>query len=90
MDFGSILMWIILGALAGWIASMIMKTDGQQGWVANIIIGILGAVVGGWLAGFFNLGGADLGSFNIMSIIIAIVGACILLFLYKLVTGRKA
>lgn len=83
-----ILSWIILGALAGWIASMIMKTDGQQGWLGNIIVGIVGAVVGGWVAGFLNMGGVD--GFNFGSFLVALAGSVIVLFVYKMLTGRKA
>ncbi len=83
-----ILSWIILGALAGWVASMIMKTDGQQGWLGNIIVGIVGAVVGGWIAGLFGMGGFD--GFNVGSFLVALVGSLVVLFVYKKLAGRKA
>lgn len=73
----NIILWVIFGALAGWIASMIMRTNGQQGGLANIIIGILGAIIGGWLAQ--ALFGIDVNGFNITSLIIAIAGAVVLL-----------
>ena len=47
-----ILLWIIFGGLVGWIASMIMRTDAEQGIILNVIVGIVGAVIGGWLMGF--------------------------------------
>jgi uncharacterized membrane protein YeaQ/YmgE (transglycosylase-associated protein family) len=50
----NILLWIIFGAIAGWIASIIMKTDGQQGTLTDIILGIVGAIVGGFLMQFFD------------------------------------
>ena len=84
-----IILWILLGALAGWIASKIMKTDAQQGAVANVIVGILGAFVGGWIMNMFGGNGADLGTINLYSILVAIGGAIVLLFLYRLVAGRR-
>ena len=83
----SILGWVILGALAGWIASKIMDTDAEQGAIANIVVGIVGAMIGGFV--FNQFGAASVTGFNVYSLLVAIVGAVILLFLYKLVTGRK-
>lgn len=83
-----ILSWIVFGAIAGWLASLIAKTDAEQGFVGNIIIGVLGAVLGGWLAGLL-FDSAGVTGFNISSFVIAVVGAVILLALKKAVTGRK-
>ena len=83
----SILGWVVLGALAGWIASKIMDTDAEQGAIANIVVGIVGAMIGGFV--FNQFGAASVTGFNVYSLLVAIVGAVILLFLYKLVTGRK-
>lgn len=77
------LIWIIFGALAGWIASMIMKTNGQQGLLLDIIVGIVGAVLGGWIMNFFGEGGVD--GFNLYSFIVAIFGAVVLLAIVKMV-----
>lgn len=83
-----IIAWLILGALAGWLASMVMKTDAKQGAIANIVVGIIGAVIGGYV---FNLFGASsVSGLNLYSLIVAFVGAVILLFIYKAITGRKA
>jgi len=76
-------LWIILGAAAGWIASMIMRRDAQMGAAANIVVGIVGAVVGGFLFNLIGLPG-DTG-FNIWTLLVAIVGASVLLFLVGLV-----
>ena len=84
----NILAWIIFGALAGWIASIIMKTNAQQGAIANIVVGILGAFLGGFLVRLLT--GNDVEGFNIVSLLTAIVGAVILLAIYKAVRGRGA
>lgn len=74
-----LLAWIILGALAGWIASMIMGKDSRMGALANIVVGIVGAGIGGWIASFFGMG--TVSGFNLYSLLIAVVGACVLLFI---------
>ena len=79
----NIILWIIFGALAGWIASMIMGTNAQMGALANIIVGIIGAWLGTWLMGLFGVQGVV--GFDIQSILVAIVGAVVLLFLVGLV-----
>jgi uncharacterized membrane protein YeaQ/YmgE (transglycosylase-associated protein family) len=84
----NIIIWLIFGALAGWIASLIAKTNAQQGWIMNIVMGILGAFIGGAIWNFIS-GDSWGASFNIGSLIIAIVGALILTFAVSAVTGRK-
>jgi uncharacterized membrane protein YeaQ/YmgE (transglycosylase-associated protein family) len=79
----NIVLWIILGGLAGWIASLVMGRDAQMGLLANIIVGIIGAVIGGFLMNQF--GEAGVTGFNIYSLLVAIGGAIVLLFLYGLV-----
>ncbi len=79
-----IIIWLVVGGLAGWIASMIMKTDAQMGMLANIIVGIVGALLGGWLVGLFGIEVAD-GELNIPSILTAILGAVVLLAILKAV-----
>ena len=75
----NIILWIILGGVAGWIASMIMKRDAQMGALANIIVGIVGAVLGGFLFNLVGLAG-DTG-FNLWTLFVAVVGSVVLLFL---------
>ncbi len=77
-----IILWIIFGAIAGWIASLIMNTDGQQGPVLNIIIGIVGALIGGWVMS--ALGSTGVSGFNLYSLLIAILGSVILIAIVKL------
>ncbi|WP_018025015.1 GlsB/YeaQ/YmgE family stress response membrane protein [Corynebacterium ulceribovis] len=83
----AIILWIVIGGIAGWIASKIMGTDASMGIIANIIVGILGAVIGGWLLGIFM--DIDMGSGNwFVTLITAVVGACLLLWIVGLFTKR--
>lgn len=83
----SIIIWIILGLIAGAIAKFLMPGPDPGGWIVTILIGIAGAFVGGWL-GQTLLGVGTTGGLSIGSIITAIIGAIILLFLYRLIAGR--
>ena len=82
----SIIGWIVLGLVAGFIASKIVNSEGQ-GLLLDIVLGIVGAVVGGFL--FNRLGAAGVTGFNIYSMFVAVVGAVIVLVIYHLVTGRR-
>lgn len=73
--------WIIFGALAGWIASLIMGTNRQQGCLADIVLGIAGAFVGGLVMNL--VGGQQVTGFNLPSLLVAVLGAVILLALAK-------
>ncbi len=75
----SILLWIVLGALAGWIAGAL--TGGGGGLLTNIIVGIIGAFLGGWL--FNQFGSAGVTGFNFYSLLVAVVGAAILLVILR-------
>ena len=77
----NILLWVILGAVAGWIADMIMKSD--HGVIEDIILGIVGAFVGGFIFNF--LGQSGVTGFNIYSLIVAVIGAVVLIFLGRLI-----
>lgn len=76
-----IILWIIFGALVGWIASIIMKTDSQQGPLLNIIVGIVGAVLGGWIMSYFDKSGTT--GFNLYSFGVALLGAIVLIAIVK-------
>lgn len=80
----NIILWLIFGALAGWIASLIMNTNAEQGAVMNIIVGIVGAVIGGFIMGL--VGGNGVTGFNLGSLLVAVLGAIVLLGLYKAIS----
>lgn len=86
MNLWDILVWIILGGVAGWIASKIMKTDAEQGVGTNIVVGIIGALIGGFIMSLF--GGSGVTGFNIYSLVVATLGACIALWIYIAVRQR--
>lgn len=81
-----IILWIIFGALVGWIASMIMKTDAEQGALLNIVVGIVGAVIGGWIMSI--VGGGGVAGFNLYSFLVALLGACILIGVVRMIRRR--
>lgn len=76
-----IILWIIFGAIVGWLASMIMETKG--GLLMDIVVGIVGAVIGGYVMSFFGDNGVQ--GFTLYSFLVALLGACILLGLVRLV-----
>jgi len=79
-----IILWIVFGALVGWIASIIMKTDSQQGTILNIVVGIVGAVVGGWVMGTVGESGVSgVSGFNLYIFLVALVGSVILIAVVK-------
>ena len=85
----SILAWIVLGAIAGWVAGLIVKGDERLGVIGHILLGIAGALVGGFLASaLFGASPID-GPFDISSIVTAVIGAVILVVGYGLLTGRR-
>lgn len=89
----TILSWIIIGGLAGWVASMIMGTDAQQGAIQNVLVGIVGAVIGGFLYSLlFNGNGTfsnAITGFNLSSFIVSTVGAIVLLALIRMFRGNR-
>ncbi|MDB5166261.1 MAG: Transglycosylase-associated protein [Candidatus Saccharibacteria bacterium] len=82
-----ILAWIIIGGLAGWIASMIIGNNAEQGVVGNIVVGIIGALLGGFLSGLI-LNRDTLTGFNFTTLIVAILGATIFLWVLRKVTHK--
>lgn len=82
----SIIGWLVLGLISGFIASKIVQDSGQ-GLVLNIVLGIVGAFVGGFL--FSTFGGAPVTGFNLYSMFVSVIGAIVVLFIYHLIAGRR-
>ncbi len=82
----SIIAWLVIGLLAGWIASMIMRSG--YGLIGDLVLGVIGAIVGGFLAGMI-FGGDYTTGINVTTLITAIVGAIIVIAIARLVTGRR-
>lgn len=78
-----ILLWIVFGGLVGWVASLMMGTDSQQGIILNVVIGVIGAFVGGWVMSL--LGESGVSGFNLYSFAVALVGAVLLIVLVQAV-----
>jgi len=79
------IIWLVVGGLIGWVASMIMRTDGQQGIVLNVVVGIVGAMLGGWLISpMVGAGTINDGTFSIGALLVSLVGAVILLAIVNL------
>jgi uncharacterized membrane protein YeaQ/YmgE (transglycosylase-associated protein family) len=82
----NLLMFLLLGLIAGWLASVVMR-GGGYGLIGDMIVGVLGAFIGGWL--FSNFAGRDITGFDLPSILIAFVGACILIAILRVISGRR-
>lgn len=78
----NILLWILFGAIAGWVASVIMKTNASQGLLRDILLGIVGAILGGFLFSLFGQEGVS--GFNIYSFLVAIVGSVVLIWIGRM------
>jgi uncharacterized membrane protein YeaQ/YmgE (transglycosylase-associated protein family) len=79
------IIWIIVGGILGWIASMIMRTNAEQGMFLNIVVGIIGALLGGWLlAPLFGTGTINQSDFSLGSLLVSLLGAVILLAIVNL------
>ena len=82
----SFIAWILLGLVAGWLASVIMKTDSSQGPCLDILLGVVGAVIGGFV--FNSLGMAGVTGFNLYSLAVSTIGAVILIALGRALSSR--
>jgi uncharacterized membrane protein YeaQ/YmgE (transglycosylase-associated protein family) len=77
----NLIIWLVVGGLIGWVASLIMKTDAQQGLLLNVIVGIVGALLGGWLLSpLVGAGTVNQGDFSLMGLLVSLGGAILLLF----------
>ena len=87
----NIIIWLVVGGLLGWVASKIMNTDAQQGIVLNVIVGIVGAMLGGFvIAPLLGQGTINQGDFSVMGLVVSLVGAVFLLGIVNLVTRGRA
>ncbi|MBA2724037.1 MAG: GlsB/YeaQ/YmgE family stress response membrane protein [Methylibium sp.] len=81
----NLIVWLIVGGIIGWVASMIMRTDGQQGMFLNVVVGIVGAALGGWLISpLLGLPSINDGAFSIGALLVSLIGAVILLAIVNL------
>ena len=83
-----IVSWIVVGLLAGWLAGLVVK-GGGYGFIGDIIIGVIGALLGGWIASYFFHMGDPISGINLPSILIAFAGAVIFVVILRLVGGRR-
>ena len=81
------IIWLLFGALIGWLASIVMRTDAQQGALMNIVVGIVGAFLGGFLASMLGFGGSNINNndFSLSGLLVAFIGAVVLLAIVNLV-----
>ena len=85
------IIWLIVGGVIGWLASIVMKTDGQQGIVLNVIVGIAGALLAGWLISpMLGVGTINQDNFSLPSLLVSFVGAALLLAIVNLVRRGSA
>ena len=85
------IIWLIVGGLIGWVASMIMRTDGQQGVILNVVVGIVGAFLGGWfISPLVGVGTINQGAFSVGALVVSLIGAVILLAIVNLVRRGTA
>ena len=79
------IVWLVIGGLIGWVASLIMRTDGQQGMFLNVVVGIVGAALGGWLISpLVGVGTINQGGLSIGALVVSLLGAIILLAIVNL------
>lgn len=79
------ILWIVIGGVIGWLASLVMRTDAQQGMFLNVIVGIVGALLGGWLlAPLFGTGTINQDDFSVSSLLVSFLGAIVLLMIVNL------
>lgn len=85
----NLIIWLVVGGLIGWVASLIMKTDAQQGMLLNVVVGIIGALLGGWLlAPMFGTGTINQGDFSLSGLLVSLAGAIVLLFVVNMIRRR--
>jgi uncharacterized membrane protein YeaQ/YmgE (transglycosylase-associated protein family) len=85
-----IIIWLVVGGICGWLASLIMRTDAQQGIILNVVVGIIGAMLGGWLMGpLIGAPSINSGELSAGSLLVSFLGAVILLAIVNLISRRR-
>ena len=85
-----VILWLIIGGVVGWLASIVMKRDASQGIILNIVVGIVGALLGGWLIGpMVGAPSINSGELSVGSLLVSFLGAVILLAIVNLITRRS-
>lgn len=74
----NLIIWLIIGGVIGWLASLVMKTNAQMGMIANVIVGIVGAGLGGWIAGLLGIAASGVGTY-----LVAVAGAALLIAILR-------
>jgi uncharacterized membrane protein YeaQ/YmgE (transglycosylase-associated protein family) len=84
------ILWLVIGGVIGWLASIVMRTDGSQGIFLNIVVGIIGSALGGWLfSSFLGSGSINSGDISIGGLLVSFLGAVVLLAIVNLVTKKR-
>jgi uncharacterized membrane protein YeaQ/YmgE (transglycosylase-associated protein family) len=87
----NLIIWLVVGGVIGWLASLVMKRDAQQGVILNVVVGVIGALLGGWLLSpLLGAGTVNQGDFSIMGLLVSFGGAIILLFVVNLLRRGTA
>jgi uncharacterized membrane protein YeaQ/YmgE (transglycosylase-associated protein family) len=87
----NLIIWLVIGGVIGWVASMIMRTDGQQGILLNVVVGIIGAALAGWvISPLVGVGTINQGSFSLGALVVSLLGAIVLLAIVNLLRRGTA
>ena len=78
----NLILWLVVGGVIGWVASMVMRTDAQQGLILNVVVGIVGALIGGFLFGYNTI---NQSAFDVTALLISLLGAVVLLAIVNLI-----
>ena len=87
----NLIIWLVVGGVIGWVASLMMRTDGQQGIFLNVIVGVVGAILAGWfISPLVGVGTINQDNFSLASLLVSLVGAVILLAIVNLIRRGSA
>jgi len=86
----NLIIWLVVGGILGWLASIVMKTDGQQGMILNVVVGIVGSMLGGWLISpLLGIATINQNNFSLPGLLVSFLGAVILLAIVNLFRRRR-